>query len=542
MGEPVNFLPSLMPMPATVWRGNSDKSPRGYVDVALGSWLDGRLLAGYDIIRSGDTSLDIRFDGLSTALYKPENALSRRRRLDGTLGLDFSRKAENGALIYASGQYHLGWFNYELLKQGNVNNLNPVPPEEPASPTQTLNDASARVGWKSDRNSALRWNAGASFRYFAYRSSTITDLDPTRETSIRLDGGIDGDVGLGSTASDWGVGIDANLNTYSGSLHPGTNGLVSLTPAWNISRPLGDHNDGGFRWQARIGARMDLSFNHTAPYFINPGNTVPGTGNPGKATERFGLVHIAPDCSVAAGFSWGGIRFTATGGTEEQTLGRLNDADNYASPLLTGSLPAFTPADLRLALILTPCRGVSATVEGRWKETRHIYAGALWTMILQHIPQATTKEDMLSYRSTYYNLHGFSLRVAADWKASRWFELGAEATWQPQHKSKGWFNGYDRPVWTTDINVSSHPWRGLGIGLEWNLRALRSATLSDALDWSASIPLDNLSDLSARVSYSFSGNFEIGVTLSNLLNRKTMLAPGFISEGFTATGALQFLF
>lgn len=261
-----------------------------------------------------------------------------------------------------------------------------------------------------------------------------------------------------------------------------------------------------------------------------------------RATERFGFLHIAPDCSFSVGTNVVGAWFRATGGVEQQTLASLNDLDPYATPVMTGSLPAYTPADLRLGVTVTPISGFAATLEGCWKTTRSIYAGGLWTAIVQVLSRIEEPWDFGPSTSSYYNLHGFSVRAAVEWKSLRWLEAGAEATWQPQHRATGFFNGYDRPEWTVSVNLSSRPWRGLKLELDWDLRAKRSATVSDALDYSASIPLNNLSDLSFGISYDFTSRLSAGVRLDNLLDRRTLLAPGFVSEGFAATAGLQFLF
>ena len=548
-GEPVDFAPSLMAMPPTVWRASGLQRPEhGYVDLTLGSWLDGRLLAGVRALNRDNTWLDIRFDGLSTALYKPENAWSRRRRLEGTLGADLTSRFDDRGTLSASLQYHLGWFNYDLLKAEPAPFPQPEPTEDPHSPTQTVNDASLRIGWQSDRSASFRWNAGAAMRMFAYRAVPFSTLTPTRETSVRLDGGIDGDVGLGSTSSDWGLGLAAALNTYAGDVRPSTNGLITLTPAWNIARPFEEGRGGALRWEARIGARVDFSFNHRGPFaeyiFLDePYEAVGGDG-----AERFGFLHFAPDCSFSLSNGTIGARFTATGGVEEQTLSALADADPYAAPVITGSLPAYTPADLRLGVILTPGAGFSAELEGRWKSTRSIYAGGLWTAILadRSVRANDNATVGVPYASAYYSLHGFSARLAAEWKAWRYLEAGVEATWQPQTESTGWFNGYDRPEWTVAVALTSRPWRSLRIDVDWELRAKRNITLQgpmfDDYGIAGIMRPGNLSDLSAGISYEFTPRLSVGVRLTNILDRKTQLAPGFISEGFGATGGLQFLF
>lgn len=546
MGKPVDFAPSLMELPPTVWRSGFPRRPGlGYVDASLGSWLTGRLIAGIRPVNREDMTLGIRFDGSSTALYRPEDVLYRRRRLDGTLGVDFSRLSGKGGILTASAQYHLGWFNYDLLKSANSNYLNPDYEGDPASPTQTVNDISARVGYKSDRSGPLRWSAGAEFRHFSYRTLPFTAIKPTRETTVSIHGGIDGDVGLASTASDWGIGLDGWLNTYNGDYSPETNGLVSITPGWNISRPLGDAGASDFRWQARIGADIDFSFNQRAPYIVNFTDGGVYDIEERYASERFGFLHIAPDCSVSFGTERVGAYFRATGGVEQQTLASAADMDPYAVPLMTGSLPAYTPADFRIGVTLTPTAGFSARVEGRWKKTRSIYAGGLGTALINNLPWLTAESfemDVLPYCSSYYNLHGFSVMATVEWKTLQWLEVTADASWQPQRGATGWFNGYDRPEWTAGITVGSNPWKGLRIDADWHLRAKRSATYSDALDFSRSLRLPNLSDLSFGLAYEFSPRFSIGARLTNILNRKVWITPGFTSEGFGATGGLQFLF
>ena len=82
--------------------------------------------------------------------------------------------------------------------------------------------------------------------------------------------------------------------------------------------------------------------------------------------------------------------------------------------------------------------------------------------------------------------------------------------------------------------------------MDWELRAKRNFTLRgpmfDDYGIAGTMRPGNLSDLSAGISYEFTPRLSVGVRLTNILDRKTQLAPGFISEGFGATGGLQFLF
>lgn len=537
-GRPVDFSPVLYPMTATVSGGDRPRVMRGYVDASLGSWLDGRLLAGVPIVTQDNLSLGARIDFLTTSLYHPEGTLYRRNRQDGTIGLDLAWREPHGGVLSADMQYRLAWFNYTLLKPESENILSPESAGQLSDPTQTVNDAAIRLSYTSDSGAPLRWHAGAAMRYFGYRALPdfffAADYDgdrrATRETLISLLGGVEGDAGMASIDGIWGIDGRATLATSSGLHHPAGNGLLSLRPHWSMSR----HG-----WQVKIGAKLDFTFNQSAPYVIyepTDNGTLPRYGR-----ERFSALHMAPDCSASWGNGTVGVRFEALGGVEMQTIATLADRDLYAAPLMTGSLPAYTPADLRVGFSLTPARGLSMTLEGRWKTTRHIYAGGMWTALLQSaalIEMPTEGE----YRSTYYNLHGYSVALTAEWKRYRWLEATAEATWQPQKGATGWWNGYDRPEWTAGITLATNPWRTLRIEGGWQLRAKRSVTLSDALDMTGTVPLRNISDLSLGVSYAFTPRFSIGVTLDNLLNRKTELAPCLISEGFTATGGVRFLF
>lgn len=527
-GEPADFAPSLMAMPPTVWRGVREPWPKGYVDLTLGSWLDGRLLVGYRAIDNEETGLNFRFDGFSTLLYRPEDALYRRRRLDGTAGVDFRKRFSGAGTLDATVQYRLGRFNYDLLRRHESDRLNPDYAEEPSSPFQTVNEGALNIGWRSDRERSVRWYSGLNGRLFSYRTVPFTDRSGTRETTLSLEGGLEGDAGIGSAAGDWRLDGRASLNMYGGDVHPTTNGLITLTPSWNISRPhesagSGGAGSGDFRWEARIGAELDFSFNQRA------------------GEERFGFLHVAPDASVSVANSLIGAYFRATGGVEEQTAASLNALDPYAVPEMTGSLPAYTPADLRLGVTLTPGGGFSATVEGSWSETRSIYAGGLWTLILQDLSRMNDTEGAVP-ASTYYNLHGYSVRAAAAWKAWKYLEVEADATWQPQKKSTGRFNGYDRPVWTASVGLKSNPWKELTLKAGWRLRAKRAVTVSDGLSYGDAIRLPNISDLSFGVSYKFTPRFSAGARITNLLDRKTELLPGMVSEGFVATGGIQILF
>ncbi len=535
-GEPVNFGPFLPTLPPTVWRGDKGSYPRGYLDFALGSWLDGRLKAGYRAIDRRDMALSVRLDALTTLLYRPEDALSgRRRRVDGTVGVDFARLFDAGTFT-ASAQYSLGRFNYGLSRNYMYvyDNLSPKAQRTLKAPWQTVNEGRVDLGWQSERENPFRWHAGAEVNVFGYNKIPYADKKGTRETTLSLNGGIEGDAGLGSLDGDWSVDGRALLNLYGGDLHPSTNGLVTLTPAWHIFRPKENIRGEGFRWEARIGARLDFSFNQRSG--------LEGIGDGKMTDERFGLLHIAPDASVGVGNSTFGAYFRATGGVEEQTASRLYALNPYAAPYVTGSLPAYTPADLRVGLTLTPGGGFSATVEGIWRETRSIYAGGLWPFMVNVLAFMPGQPEDALPRSVWYNLHGFSVNAELAWRSWRYLEVEAGGTWQTQRRSTGIFNGYDRPEWTAKAGLKSNPWRELTLEAGWELRAKRSVTVSDGLGYGDCVKLPNVSDLSVGVSYRFTPNFTLGVRASNLLDRKVELLPGFISEGVVTTAGLQILF
>lgn len=535
-GVHADFTPEAVAMPATGWRATRHAaSARGYVDLGLGSWLEGTLSAGYRIIDTRESALGIRLQHNSTSLWKPNlseaMADTKMWRYDESLGIYGHHTFDGKGRLDAAIDYHIGNFNYY--------GYDPAAAASPAAntylsadaPTQTLNDVAARIGWHSPSGGDnIAWNIGAGVRYFGlrrmYTPGTATPDATTggRETRVDLQGGVAFPT---STKSRLGIDLDASLLTYgkyearSGQVTaslpaaPDTYGMVSLTPYYRFTRS---------RLAIRIGARVDLAF------------------NAGPEDNRYSTFHIAP--SVKLDFNAGPMTLYlhANGGSSLHTLAGCHEADYYSQPALYMTKPVYTPLDARLGVAFGPFSGFHAGADIAYRTSRGEYLGGWYQTALNGYAVADGLPAAIDNRAVIYdysadcrsNISGFSIGVNAGYDAGRYFRIEAEGRYQNQDGKTGFFNGYDRPEWTAAVTAETNPWSTLRLKVGYDLRAMRmmpvQARFADTTPLNGSFlvthRLPNVSMLNFGVSYGITRDFDIWAQADNLLCRRQVYLPG----------------
>ena len=521
-GVNANFRPQAVPLQATGWetlRRVSDS--RGYIELGAGSWLQSTLSAGYRFIDSRSSAFGVRLQHNSTSLWKPVSDLDTRQwRYDESIGLYGHHNFENVGRLKAAADYHIGNFNYYGFQSAPGD----------AAPTQTLNDIALKVSWHSMRpDSKARWYVQAGARYFGYRSFYAPSLGSDfrhwaggRETDINLSAGIDF-----QTASKSAVGIDLQGDyllyakpSTKADASPGVSlpdldpyGLIRLTPYYRFE------TQGFF---LRLGAEVDLAF------------------DAGAADARYEAFHIAP--SARLGYNAGAFAFyiNAMGGSELHTLASGYQLDYYQMPVLTSTAPVYSPIDAKVGVTFGPFSGFHAGADIAFKRSKDLYFGGLYQLYLN---------NEMSLGGACYDQQGISVGVNVGYDAGRYFCLNAAGNYQPQKGKTGYFNGYDRPEWTSEISAETNPWSSLKFKLGYKLRAMRMVAVpaSDYTEDSSRSAVDsfhipNLSMLNFGVSYGITDSFNVWLQADNLLCRRQYYMPGLPEPGLRLSAGLGISF
>lgn len=555
-GVPASFSPSLITMPATGWRDTRKISRnRGYLELGAGSWLNSTLSAGYRFINNDLTTLGVRLQHNSTSIWKPEitplYSDTRQWKYDESLGIYGSHLFEEYGRLEAAIDWHIGNFNYYGFAPEWAGLCNPK--DIPAVPTQTLNDISARVGWKSaEKHDAITWNASAGVRYFGYRSfyfpefdsevncikGSLARLSSTRETDVNIRGGF-----LFPTSSKSGIGVDldADIVGYSGykdidpkeGIKPDTYGVVKLTPYYRFSID---------KLNLRLGAQIDIA------------------AKAGEEDDRYSALHFAP--SVTLDYNAGPVQLylRALGGSRLHTLASGYELDYYQQPFITSTRPVYSPLDGSLGFTFGPFSGFSAGFDFAFRISRGEYLGGWYTTMMNDYewtpaPGLPDKIGDSFAEYTYNsdqttNLHGYSVGLNLNYDFGKILKLSARGNYQPQKGTTGYFNGYDRPRWTARFTAETNPWGRLKFILSYDYRGVRNCYTS-ALFYNdanirqselTSMRLPDLTMLGFGASYGFSDSFSAWIQADNLLNRHDITLPRLPQQGIRLAAGISFLF
>lgn len=559
LGVNADFTPQAIPIQATGWRSSRNISAsRGYVDIALGSFLESNLSAGYRIIDSKSSALGVRLQHNSTSLWKPNLAEvtkdTRMERYDESLGIYGHHNFEGKGRLDAALDWHIGNFNYYGFSPIALKNVSPeVDAENIDAPTQTLNDIIARVAWYSPTSlDNVSWNIGAAARYFGYRRLYAPSTDErlldsfsgARETDVNINAGF---LFPTSTKSAIGVDLNADLLSYAdyktrgenadnlvAPEAPDTYGMISLTPFYRFSRS---------KLNIRIGAQIDLAF------------------NAGTELKRYSTFHIAPDVKIDYNAGPVALYVHALGGSELHTLAASYEQDYYQTPAIYNTSPVYTPLDARAGIGFGQFNGFSAGFEVAYRTSRNQYFGGWYTQYLNQADKypaeiglpSTIDNRAIAYDfdpSSRANISGFSFALKAGYDAGRYFAINAEGRYQNQNGKTGYYNGYDRPEWTAIVNIESNPWSSLKLHLGYNLRAMRmmpvKAHYADTTPLNSDLivmhRLPNTSMLNFAASYGITENLNVRIQADNLLCRKVTAMPGLLEPGIRLSAGLDFTF
>lgn len=560
-GVEAAFSPSLMTMPATGWGAsrNVSRNP-GYLEFGVGSWLNSTLSAGYRFVDNASTLAGIRLQHNSTSLWKPQlsgtTADIKQFRYDESVGLYASHVVKGYGRLDAAIDYHVGYFNYYGIF--NPSDISAQPIE---APTQTLNDFALKLDWMSliSPSSGMTYRAHARIRHFAYRAMPLpvewgnSPVKGNRETDVELAGAIRLPWDNGSS-----IGMDASLNVllYGGpdnvftyaqgagtreySLNrPDNYGMLTLTPYYRFNRDMID---------VRLGADVDMAF------------------NAGPEGNRYSFFHIAPDIRFALQTGQFGMYLNLLGGSTLNTLASRYQYDYYMMPALTSTRPTYTPIDATLGFNVGPFSGFSLGIEGSFRSSKNVPLGGWYQAWMNYggapVPginnasSLTSRDRMLySLDSDGIDLNGVSVGGYISFVPSDAFSFKAKVAAQPQNGETGYFNGYDRPKITVDIDAAVRPVRQLGISAGLDYRAKRciytraitdlpsaGVDTGDSKGTLYSMNLGDLALLNLAASWDFSDSFSVWLQADNILNRTDEVLPMLPVQGINFAAGLKVLF
>ena len=539
-GVAANFTPQALPIEATVWGAIRDySSRRGYLDFGLGSWLESTLAAGYRFIDNSSSALGIRLQHNSTSLWKPRispaTADNKMWRYDEAIGIYGHHSWSGKGTLSAAIDYHIGNFNYYGFAPTTAD-----PDAAIESPTQTIHDISARVGWQSPALiDNILWHAQLGVRHLSFRRLYMpNDVDPLqplsapgiRETDINLNAGFSFPT---SSKSALGIDLNTDVVTYNNDID--TYGIVTLTPYYRFNRQ---------RINLRIGVNFDLAF------------------KAGPETNRYATVHFAPDVKFDFNAGPVALYLHLLGGSDLHTLANIREYDYYQMPSISNSNPVYTPLDAHFGLRTGPFAGFHAGIDVAYRTSRDQHLGGLYNTWLclgipvdgcPPLPMADASGRAIIVNTDpdgRANVSGFSFGVNLGYDSGRYFKIDAEGRYQHQNGKTGYFNGYDRPEWTAQATIESNPWSTLRFRLGYELRALRRPALraryADASvidpDIVVNYRLPNYSGLSFGASYGITSQLSVWAQADNLLCRRNYSAAGLPESGIRAAAGISLIF
>lgn len=480
---------------------------RGYLDFAMGNYLNIVGSAGYRIIDKEKTSLGVWLQHNSTAADLLDDFANEKGEkfsdpekqniIDDRLGVDFYSKLRRG-IIDASLGYHFSKFNYFAA----IDNATDDDKEK-----QGVNDFRMALGWRSLDDAVTRYRLGAEFNYFGFDYGKLKsdNIDGLSEIDFRLKAAISQVFGdssyAGVDAAFQLVGLD-NIADDASTLSSETFGMVSLTPNYEKRTD---------NMRLRIGARVDISFNNGSTF------------------------RIAPDVKFDYAFSEVvSLAVDATGGNTINTVHNVFARNRYMAPSV--QLPTtYTLIDATAAIRLGLIKGFSISPFVGFAATRH--------SIVPTMPFSPTT-GQISYADI--DLNGLKVGVELGYRYGSLVDFSAKYAFTPQDEDSGYVVDDNRAEHNFDATVNVRPISKLNIGIGYRLRALRTVssvndTEGGEKDYSSKL-LSNISNINLSASYQINDLVSVFCHANNLLNREYEFYDGIPAQKFNILGGVGLTF
>lgn len=488
--ETADMEPRLATLePASTGRAIPLTPYRGYVDLGYFPLANGSLSAGYALVQTDATRLNVWGQADNTdykARPADDAAKMSVRRFAATAGLDFIHSfGETGTLTAATSLTYNNFTRPDAAIPESFSERSDV------SGRQNVLAWDVSAGWESYGNRDLSYHVRAGFGLMDFGHGIMAvgreSAEPERIKAA------------GERTFNFGLGVEKRL--YD-------NGSFGADFEADIA-----HNIGG--WGTSTPGVLSL-----APYFrCEEGVLSLKAGvNLGFALNSGKVFHIAPDVLLglnpASGF---GMWLRCEGGERLNTLRSLFEVTPYMSPVAAYTTSGM-PVKGDLGLRFGPVKGAALVVKlsygmaNRWLmpeaiDNRVVFFGRdlrAWKISAEAV---WDYRDMVSLRACYAGA------------------LGSE-------EKQTWMEWRDRARHVVSAAVTVRPMSPLAIDLSYELRMRRRMPFvgSEGEEW---FNLKNESRLNAGLSYRVSDAFTVFMRGENLLNCRNMLMPFVPSQGIT---------
>ena len=526
-GVPIETGNDIYALVVTGWRTTRTVSDnKGYVDFGIGSYFNIVGSAGYRILdgektkagvwvqhnsSSGFTAKKYDWQGWIGAEDLPEKA--KKNRTDTRVTLYGSHDLGVGR-IDANLSYRFGRFNYYGVKETYVNNFGDIP-------MQNLNDVTMNVGWQGSKveKTGLYYMLDLNYRHFGYHRNFNEDRtrNTQKENHFTLGAKLQMPWDNGSSI---GMDVLADMVLYTSIEDLGfvdtmdDYGKLEFSPYYRFAKN---------NLNVHAGLVVDLTFNAKQEYQ--------------SFTDKYSLIHIAPQVK----FDWKkdlfGLWLHLLGGTELNTLANNSQLDYYQTPQMQGTLPMYSPIDGRFGFRFGKIAGFSAELMFDYKVLKNILFGGLYMD-----PNPQSDISFVGKSDVAMNVNGWRVGVGFNYEYSNLVTVKGVGCYSPQNAEKGYFNGYDRPRWVIDANVEVRPWSTLKVSLGYQYRGVRNLydynlkQVGIGHRPNIEIFAHRLSDmalLNLGASYALLDNrLTIWAQANNLLGSESSLSPVLPDEGF----------
>lgn len=515
--EPAKTLPAMAPTPY-----------RGYVDAGYFPAADFGLSAGYTIVSSESTRLNVwgQLNRNGYKQYPTEDSEEKEsfNRLDGVLGIGFQNRFGETGTLSLSTDFGYTTFNRHFSE------------ETFTAPTNDKVDDQAVMRWNVDAlwngNIARKgtYHAGLRFGLFNFSKDQLCNrftsdiqaiqslpfvVDPVHEMNFGLTAGFAASV---NSTSAFGLGVDADFNHYNSFLCPSTDdivrgsfrpdlqnepsgktlGVISFTPHFRYAGKVAE---------VKLGLRADIS-----------------AGGSGKT------FHIAPDVLLAANPSQHfGVWLKAGGGEHLNSMESLFGFTPYFSPMFAyenSNLPITGQFGLRIGGFYgaTLKLAVSYAKANNW------------------LLPAMTGGDVVFMAS---DVKALRLETGLTWALRSWIDLSVGYNRVLGKESDIWYEWRDAARSELTAALTVRPIENLSVDLGYSLKSdRRMANFIPDSEGSAELVTDlkNLNSLSVGASYRFTEQFTVFARGENLLNEKAYLLTAHPAQGIHGLVGVGFKF
>lgn len=481
--------------------------PRGYLNYAMGSYLNIAGSLGYKILDSRRTTLSVWANHLSSSAMHNDYDFQKQdygsnvpfnfkqRWFDEHLGLNLSQNVGKGTLISAL-KYHFA----KTLLWGHVQDRQSY---------STSNNVDFSIGFNNfNSKNSLKYHADFDIDYFrnktdfSYYMAEFDAIPRTNQTYFRLTTGMAKEY-----SNNIRFGLDLGFeHIITDFTHVSHNDYITAPDNFSILTlsPYFAKVKDNFTYS--LGIDLGINFFDSSKFRIFP--KVKASYEPFRGFTIYG---------------------TATGGSDFNRFSNLLNTCRYN---LTYELikPSVTKADTRLGFIIGPFKGFSIGFYGGYANVKDaLRKSTSWlTFDYESNNQTSISTPLTATPEVFYNFvdaSGFLWGADIDYKYSGLieFHLGMKYANQNSHDT-GYSLGLDMPEWELDSRVSVTPIDRLRIDLAYDWRGNRKVNRRRT-------NLDDVSNLQFHAYYQINKLLGVSLQASNLLDRKWQESEWYRAQG-----------